>query len=231
MKAYCVSRIGRIRAAILLVTLAVIVLYAGRKALGLYSGITAKASDVFLFNLNLNTTVPAILLTLVALSALAVGWYLLVELITKVELTEGGLLIHAPGYRIFYRWSEVAALDVLNGPVEDAAVCLRIETANQTEDEEGADQTELEPDDEIAPYLSEAVLREDKAAHQRIRAARRQQLALIQARATRHDGRALPSWVRLLYPQARRPDRILLYPGIEDRTLLLTEIESHLAKV
>jgi hypothetical protein len=232
MKTYHVSKAGRFRAAILLITLAVLALYSGRKAWGLWRGISAKPSDVFLFNLNLNTTVPALLLTLVTLAALAVIWYLVVELLTVVRLNESGLLITAPGYRLFYRWNEVVTLDVITGPVEDAPVCLRVETAV----EEAQPETEATPvaddsADEIAPYLSEADLREDKTARQRARELRRKATARVQARATRPDGRALPGWMRLLYPQVRQPDRLLLYPALEDRVLLLAEIESHLAKV
>lgn len=237
MKTYHVSTLGRIRAAILLITLAALAFYAGRKAWGLWRGLTAKPSDVFLFNLNLNTTVPAFLLTLVALAAIPVGWYLLIELMTVVRLNESGILLTAPGYRLFYRWNEVTALDVISGPAEDAAVCLRVETASaETEPAEAiptrtADIAGPEANDEIAPYLSEADLREDKTARQRVRATRRQEALKIRARATRPDGRGLPSWMRWLYPQVRQPDRLLLYPALEDRTLLLAEIEGHLAKV
>jgi hypothetical protein len=172
------------------------------------------------------------LLFLVFLAGLAVAWYLLIELLTEVHLSEGGLIVTAPGYRIFYRWNEVAALDVINGPVEDAAVCLRVETTTDAAATEAeAALPEAEPDDEIAAYLSEADLRKDKATRQRAVAARRLEMAQRRARATRPDGRVLPIWVRLLYPQARRPDQLLLYPTLEDRTLLLSEIESHLAKV
>jgi hypothetical protein len=223
---------GRVRAAILLLALVAIAFYAGRKAWGLWRGLTAKPSDVFLFNFNLKTTVPAILLFLVALACLALVWYLLVELLTEVRLSEGGLIVTAPGYRIFYRWNEVMALDVINGPVEDAAVCLRVETITEAAATEAeAALPKAKPNDEIAAYLSEADLREDKAARQRAIVARRLEMAQRRARATRPDGRALPIWVRLLYPQARRPDQLLLYPALEDRTLLLAEIESHLAKV
>ena len=61
--------------------------------------------------------------------------------------------------------------------------------------------------------------------------ARRQEALKLRARATRPDGRGLPAWIRWLYPQVRQPDRLLLYPALEDRTLLLAEIEGHLAKV
>lgn len=237
MKTYHVSTAGRIRAAILLLTLVALAFYAGRKAWGLWLGLTAKPSDVFLFNLNLNTTVPALLLTLVALAAIPVAWYLLVELLTVVRLNESGILITAPGYRLFYRWNEVTALDVLTGPAEDTAVCLRVETAsteeNPPEAEPAVSAATSEPDatDEIAPYLSEADLREDKTARQRAQIARRQEKLKLSARVTRPDGRGLPAWLRWLYPQARQPDKLLLYPALEDRSLLLAEIESHLAKV
>jgi hypothetical protein len=36
--------------------------------------------------------------------------------------------------------------------------------------------------------------------------------------------------VRLLYPQARYPDRLLLYPSLEERPALVAEIERHLAR-
>ncbi len=232
MKVYRVSRIGRLQAIILLVTLAAIAFYAGQKAWGLWRGLTAKPSDVFLFNLNLNTTVPAFLLTLVALGCLWAGWYLLVELLTQVRLSDGGLLLTAPGYRVFYRWNEITALDVLNGPAEDAAVRLQVETASDpTEVETEAEPAEQPPADEIAAYLSEADLREDKAARERAKAARRQEQERLRARATRPDGRVLPLQFRLLYPQAHRPDQLLFYPALEDRAGLLAEIESHLAKV
>lgn len=229
MKTYRVTNLGRFRAAILLTTLAVLGLYAGRKAWGLWRGLTAKPYDAFLFNLDLNTTVPAALLTLIALACFAVGWYLLVELLTVVTLSDGGLQVRAPGYRLFYRWPEITALDVVNGPVEDATVCLRVETDVTTAPASAPAEPEIH--DEIAPFLSEADLREDKAARSRARAVRRRQLALLQSRAILPDGRPLPAWMRLLYPQTRHPDRLLFYPALENRTLLLAEIEGHLAKV
>ncbi|MEI6047005.1 MAG: hypothetical protein WCS37_21870, partial [Chloroflexota bacterium] len=173
MKTYRVSTFGRFRAAILLLALAALAFYTGRKAWGLWQGLTAKPSDAFLFNFNLNTTVPAFLLSLVALSSLAVAWYLLVELLTEVRLSESGLLVTAPGYRLFYRWGEMKALDVINGPVEDAAVCLRVEMETAPDLAVAEVLPETKPNDEIAAYLSEADLRKDKVARQRVRAARR----------------------------------------------------------
>ena len=236
MKTYRVSRMGRIRTAILILMLLAVAVYAGRKAWGLWRGLTAKPSDVFLFNLNLNTTVPAVLLTLLTLAAVTVIWYLVLELLSQVDLSENGILLHAPGYRLFYRWNEITALDVISGPAEDAAVCLRVETETQVQNDPATSVAEtvadLEPSpDEIAPYLTAADLRKDKTAQKRARTARQQTFARLRARATRPDGRGLPVWLHLLYPQARHPDRLLLYPALENRTLLLAEIESHLAKV
>lgn len=228
MKSYHVSTTARIRTALLLLGLLAIGVYAGRKAWGLWSGLSAKPADAFLFNLDLNTTVPAALLTLTALACGPVAWYLLIELLTKVAVSDSGLLVSAPGYRLFYRWNEVATLDVLTGPAEDAAVCLRVETVSEATTLPSPAQVVPAPKDEIALFLSEADLREDKAARSQARAARSQELARLQSRATRPDGRALPAWMRLLYPQARRPDRLLLYPSLQSRTLLLAEIEQRL---
>ncbi|HEX2916799.1 MAG TPA: hypothetical protein VH186_38930 [Chloroflexia bacterium] len=235
MKTYHVSTAGRVRAAAVLVTLALIFLYSARKALGLWTAV-AKPSDPYLFNLNLNTTIPAILLTLVALGCAGVAWYVVMELLSKVRVDESGILLHAPGYRLFYRWNEVTGVDVLNGPEEDAAACLSVEVnTGQATNEAGENApVTTKPSaekDEIAAYLSEADLREDRKVRQQQQQVRRQQLAQVRARATRPDGRALPVWMRLLYPQARHPDRILLYPSLDERVELITEIEKHLARV
>ena len=238
MKVYRVSTAGRIRAAAILATLGLIFAYSGRKAFGLWGGVGAKPSDPQLFNLNLNTTVPAILLTLVALGCAATAWHIVVELVSQVRVDESGILVNAPGYRLFYRWNEVAAVDVLNEPEEDMPAQLRMQVvapagaldpsgpaAVGTEDEPTASS-----DDEVAAFLSEADLRENRAARRRQRQAQHQQLAVVRARAIRPDGRPLPYWLRLLYPQARHPDRILLYPTLEDRPGLIAEIEQHLAR-
>lgn len=228
MKTYRISKAGRIRAGLLLVVLAVIFLYTGRKAIGLWSGITAKPTDPLLFNLNLNTTVPAFFLTLLALGCLGVAWYVVVEMLSEVRVDESGILVFAPGYRLFYRWNEITSIDVLHEPEEDTAACLRVETSASAPRLEPA-QPETGPD-EIAAYLSEADLREDRATRRRQQQTRRQQVALVRSRATRPDGRPVPVWLRLLYPQARRPDRLLLYPSLDDRAALVSEIEQHLAR-
>ena len=72
-------------------------------------------------------------------------------------------------------------------------------------------------------------MRENRQLRRRKAQARRRQFQAIRARCTRPDGRELSPWLRLLYPQARRPDRLLLYPTLEDRPALIAEIEQHLA--
>src|SRR4051795_12937171 len=103
MKVYRLSRGGRLRAGLLLFTLAVIALYCGRKALGLWGGASAKPSDPNLMGVNFNTTVPAFLLSLVALGCVATAWYVVIEILSEVRLDESGILLYAPGYRLFYR--------------------------------------------------------------------------------------------------------------------------------
>ncbi len=234
MKTYRVSRAGRWRVEVVLVVLALIFLYSSRKALGLWGGASAKPSDPHLLGLNLNTTLPAFFLSLVALGCLGVAWYLVIELLSEVRVDPSGILVNAPGYRLFYRWNEVVSIDVLSGPEEDTAACLRIAMAAPEGaalvEEAPAEQEPVETD-QIAVYLSEADLRGDRTVRQRLREVRRQQAAQIRAHVTRPDGRALPLWMRLLYPQARYPDRLLLYPSLEDRPALIAEIEQHLAQV
>lgn len=238
MKVYRLSRAGRIRAGLLLATLAVIMLYSARKAMGLWSGATARPSDPTLFGLNLNTTVPAFFLSLIALGCLATAWYVVVEMLSEVRLDNSGILLHAPGYRLFYRWNEISAIDVLHEPEEDAPATLRVASLPSEGGPGGPGaaledpnlDTDEEPDD-IAAFLSEADLRENRQLRRRKLQARRHQLAAIQARATRPDGRALSPWLRLFYPQTRRPDRLLLYPMLEDRPALIAEIEQRLGQV
>lgn len=233
MKIYRLSRAGRIRAGLLFVTLAVIALYSGRKAWGLWGGASAKPSDPNLLGLNFNTTVPAFLLTLVALGCLATTWYVVIEMLTEVRLDESGILLCAPGYRLFYRWNEISAIDVLQEPEEDAPATLRVAVPSDTGTTaflpDDAELEEEEEPDEIAAFLSEADLRENRRLRRRQAQVRRRQLRAVQAHATRPDGRELSPWLRALYPQARRPDRLLLYPTLEDRPALIAEIERHLA--
>lgn len=230
MKKYRVLQAGRTRTIILIVTVLAIALYAAQKAWGLWRA-SGRNSDPVLLGLDLDKVVPAGLLTVLALAAIPAIWYLVVELLTVIEFDENGLLVKAPSFRIFYRWDEIRALDVITGPVEDAATCLQVET--RPDDSVQAVQSENDiqankPVDPVETYLSEADLREDKKARQRTNAARKAQLILIQQRAIRPDGTQLKPWVRLLYPQARRPDRLLLYPSLENRTAILVEIEAFL---
>lgn len=237
MKVYRLSRAGRVRAGLLLLALAVIALYSGRKAMGLWSGASAKPSDPNLMGVNLNTTVPAFFLTLLALGCLAVAWYVVVEMLSEIHLDNSGILLHAPGYRLFYRWNEISAIDVLQEPEEDAPAILRVSVPAGT-DLPGSppvppidlDEDDDEEPDEVAAFLSEADLRENRQLRRRKAKERRRQFAVMRARCTRPDGRALSPWLRLLYPQARRPDRLLLYPTLEDRPALIAEIEQRLAQ-
>ncbi len=233
MQTYHVSKAGRIRAAVLLVTIAAVALYAAQKAWGLWRSPT-RSSDLTLGGLDVNTFVPAGLLTLVALAAIPVGWYIVVELLTLVRLDENGMLFQAPGFRVFYRWDEIESLDVITGPVEDAATALQVETQPAVLEPEmvpnGQDVVEPVVIDPVETYLSEADLREDKVARLRNRAARKVQLTAIRGRAIGNDGAPLKPWVRLLYPQARRPDRLLLYPALENRTALLSQVEAFLQR-
>lgn len=233
MKTYAVSAGGRVRAGVTLLILVLVFLYSSRKAVGLWGGASAKPSDPQLLGLNLNTTVPAFLLTLVALGCLGVAWYLVVELLSRVRLDEAGIALEAPGYRLFYAWNKITSIDVLVEPEEDAAACLQVEVAGARLPLAQADLSADDPTDtdEIAVYLSEADLRENRARRRRQLQARRDLAASLQSRATRPDGRPLPLWMRLLYPQTRRPDRLLLYPTLEDRPALIAEIERHLARV
>jgi hypothetical protein len=205
--------------------------------MGLWGGVSAKPSDPHLFGVNLNTTVPAFFLTLIALGCVATAWYVVVEMLSEVRLDESGILLHAPGYRLFYRWNEISAIDVLHEPEEDAPAALRVSLPANAEGSavSGAalDETALEDNeepDDIAAFLSEADLRENRQLRRRQRQARRRQFAAIRARCTRPDGRELAPWLRLLYPQAWRPDRLLLYPTLEERPALIAEIEQHLAR-
>jgi hypothetical protein len=233
MKIYRLSRAGRVRAGLVLLTLAVIALYSGRKALGLWGGLSAKPSDPNLMGLDFNTTVPAFFLSLVALGCLATAWYVVVEMLSEVRLDESGILLYAPGYRLYYRWNEISAIDVLQEPEEDAPAALRVAVPVDTgttafvPDEDELEEGE-EPD-EVAAFLSEADLRENRRLRRRQVQARRRQLRAIRGRCTRPDGRELSPWLRVLYPQAWRPDRLLLYPTLEDRPALIAEIERHLA--
>jgi hypothetical protein len=237
MKTYRLSRAGRVRAGLLLATLAVIALYSARKALGLWGGVSAKPSDPTLFGLNLNTTVPAIFLSLIALGCLATAWYVVVEMLSEVRLDDSGILLNAPGYRLFYRWNEISAIDVLQEPEEDAPATLRVASLPSDSGAAGQgvplDEADLDVDeepDDIAVFLSEADLRENRQLRRRKLQARRRHFAAVLARATRPDGRALTPWFRVFYPQARRPDRLLLYPTLEDRPALIAEIERRLGQ-
>jgi hypothetical protein len=144
-------------------------------------------------------------------------------------MSEGGICVSAPGYRVFYRWEEVAGIDMMVGLQEDAAASLKIITGAEPQsvpDEKAASpqETPVRAD----TYLSEQDRRLDRASRKLIRQQHKEELQQIQSRATHHDGRKLGFWTRLLYPQARRPDRILLYPALEDRAVILSEIRGHL---
>ena len=223
MKNYRASAAGRLQAGVILVVLAIIFVYSSRKAWGLWRGLSAKPSDPQLFQLNLNTTVPAFLLTLVALGCLGVAWYLVNELLSQVQLDENGILLQAPGYRLFYRWDEIAALEVLQEADDDTTVCLKLTLVSDA-------PTDLSQDapDEITAYLNELDQPADKAQRRRLRQARLQELLRQWVRVTRPDGRPVSPWLRLVYPQVRHPDCLLLYPALADRPALIAEVEQHL---
>ncbi len=232
-KTYRVTPRGRLRAAILLLTLVIISGFSARKALGLWQGVSSKPSDLVFLNLDFNTTVPALILSLLALSSLLVVWFLVVEMVTQVTLSENGLLIRAPGFRLFYPWKEIAALEVLTGPAEDCPVVLQVGTNPKLTPilEAGPGEDKPEIKDDIAFFLSEADLREDKNARRKAREERRLKEMELRSRITRPDGRKTSVWFRFIYPQVNRPDRLLFYPALEERNLLLAEIEEYLAKV
>ncbi len=230
MKTYRVSTTGRLRAGCLLVILAVIGVYSLRKAIGLWSGTGGKPSDPQIFQLDLNTTVPAALLTLVALSCLAAGWYIVTEWLSQVQLDQTGLRFSAPGYRLFYRWDEIAALEVLQEPETDTPACLRVELLSSSGQATPVPEP-LDAPDEISLYLSEADRPANKARRRQQLASRRQQTIRLRKHLSRSDGRPLPVWAGWLYPQVYRPDCLLLYPTLADRAALISEIEQHLARV
>ena len=227
MKTYHVSTIGRIRLGCILAILALILVYSAHKALGLWRGTSAKPSDPQIFQIDLNTTLPALLLTLVALGCLGAGWALVCELMTRVQLDDQGILLQAPGYRLFYEWQQIAELEVIQEPEDDTTARLHIAmTATVPEVEE-----EAEPD-ELAEYLSAADRPANKQLRRRQREQHRQQMILVSKQLTGHVADRLPSpWLRWLYPQVRRPDTLLLYPSLADRTALISEIEQQLARV
>ncbi len=215
------------RSAIIIITLAVILLYSLRKSLGLWSSSAGKSSDLILFGLNLNTSVPALLLLVVAVGCGVVIWYQLIELLTRLELTENGLRLFAPGYRLFYRWDEIRAMDIINRPQEDCAARLSVATGvvQSTEEvEKPANPAE------VTTYLSEIDRRKNKEAHRQEKVQRKAQIQVVRARATRADGQQLGFWLRLVYPQTRRPDQIYLYPALDERDKILAEIKGHLSK-
>lgn len=228
-KTYQVSTFGRLRTAILILTLFLISLYSARKAWGLWQAQTAKTSDVIFLNLDVNTVFPALLLSLVAISCLPITWNLVIELLTQITLNDAGLLLKTPVYRIFYRWDEIKSLDVISGPAEDSTVALQVETQTSRADDPALLYGEGGEPDAIASYLSEADLREDKELRQRIKAEKKLRNENLRQRVARSDGTGIKSWWSYLYPQVQRPDRLLLYPSIEKRSVLLTEIERYLA--
>ncbi|MEI7554977.1 hypothetical protein [Candidatus Chlorohelix sp.] len=220
MKVYRVSNKGKVRAEILLITIGILFLYTARKTLGLWQNSQKKDTDLLLFGINLNSTFPALLLSLIALACIPVCWYLLVELFTHIEISDSGIGISAPGYRIYYRWSEVSRIDVLESIQEDAVARLGI----TTNDIPGIASEEKHSDTFLSEPDRNSIREERKLTRQR----HKQRLSLIQTHATRADGRALSPWTRLLYPQARRPDQMLLYPALNNRADLLAEIKGYL---
>jgi len=190
-------------------------------------GSAAKSSDLILFGLNLNTVIPALLLLTVAVGCGVVIWYQVVELLTRLELTENGLRLFAPGYRLFYRWDEISGMDVINGPQEDCAARLYVATGAGQPVEEA--EKPANPA-EVTTYLSDIDRRKNKEAHRQEKQQRKTQIQTVRARATRADGQQLKFWLRLVYPQARRPDQIFLYPALDDRDKILAEIKGHLSK-
>lgn len=121
MQTYRSSKTSLLKIGTILLILVLIFGYSSRKAAGLWGGTTARSSDPLLFGLNLNTTIPAIFLTLVALSSALVGWYLLVELLTKITVTENGLTVSAPGFQRVYRWSEIEKETASASEISDEA--------------------------------------------------------------------------------------------------------------
>jgi hypothetical protein len=130
MKKYKINRAGKVRSGILIVTLAVIALFCGRKAFGLWLGLSAKPSDPQVWGINLATTFPAFLLTLVTIGAVGVIWYLLNELLTVLELSDKGLTIRSPGYRAHYQWSKLNGFEIIAGDEEDAPLVLSLKGEN-----------------------------------------------------------------------------------------------------
>jgi hypothetical protein len=125
MKKYKASRHNYIGSGILIATLVIIALFCGRKAFGLWLGLSAKPSDPQLWGINLATTFPAFLLTLVTLGATGAIWYLLCELLTVIELTDQHLTVRYPGYKVQYQWSQLAGVEVLDEGTEDTPLVLQ----------------------------------------------------------------------------------------------------------
>lgn len=121
MQTYRSSKSSLLKIGTILLILVLVFGYSSRKAVGLWAGTTARSTDPVLFGLNLNTTVPAIFLTLVALASLLVGCYLLLELLTKITVDENGLTVSAPGLQRVYRWSEIEKEAVSASEVSDEA--------------------------------------------------------------------------------------------------------------
>jgi hypothetical protein len=126
MKIYRSGRNGYLRSGILIATLALLALFCGRKAFGLWLGLSAKPTDPQLWGINLATTFPAFLLTLITISAVMVMWYLVCELLTTIELTDQGLSLRSPGYRVNYQWSQIQTVEVIDEGSEDTPLVIRL---------------------------------------------------------------------------------------------------------
>jgi hypothetical protein len=123
---YQSAKIGRLQVGAAIIILGLIAAYTARKAFGLWRGDNAKISDPYLFGFNLNTTVPALLLTGVALACAVAIWYLVLELLTKITVTDESVTVTAPGYKRIYRWEEIAGVQSENQPEDDRASRLRL---------------------------------------------------------------------------------------------------------
>jgi hypothetical protein len=102
MQEFRVSAAGRNKAVLLVITLGVVALYAAQKAWGLWH-VPVRDSDPTFFSIDLAKVMPAGLLTLVVLAAVATGWFIVVELLVVVALDETGICFKAPGLYINYR--------------------------------------------------------------------------------------------------------------------------------
>jgi len=102
---------------------------------------------------------------------MATAWYVIVEMLSEIHLDNSGFCCSAPGYRLFYRWNEISAIDVLQEPEEDRPATLRVvlpvDWPASALSGVALDELELEDEeepDDVAAFLSEADLRENRQA-------------------------------------------------------------------